>query len=135
MHVKECDGKKYLFHTETDFKKDIPVLVKKIREIERTKMGGFNGILGIPRGGLPLATYLSHQLNLIMALGGATKNTIVVDDIADTGKTLAPYVDRESVIVTLFYHRQSIVIPHIWLHEKTPDIYQIVFDWETDPTK
>lgn len=112
----------------------MPVLVERIREFERKKMSGFDGILGIPRGGLQWALHLSHRLNLPMILGGVTKNTIVVDDIADTGKTLAPYKDRDALIVTPFYHRQSIVVPPIWLHEKTPDIYMVIFDWEKDPT-
>jgi len=51
---------------------------------------------------------------------------MIVDEIADTGRRLFPY--KNHFIITLFYHRQSMVIPNIWLHEKR-DAY-INFAWE-----
>ena len=130
MYIKECDGKKYLFYTSVDFETDFPILVKKIRELEKTRMPGFTGVMGIGRGGNHLELWLSHALNVETVSGGVTKNTLVVDDIADTGKTLLTYKDRDVIIATSFYHRQSLVVPHIWMHEKTPDIHEIVFPCE-----
>ena len=50
----------------------------------------FKGVYGIPRGGLILAVMLSHKLDLplIMSKDELDENSIIIDDIADTGKTL-----------------------------------------------
>ncbi|OGF63551.1 hypothetical protein A2926_03015 [Candidatus Giovannonibacteria bacterium RIFCSPLOWO2_01_FULL_44_40] len=113
-------------YTWTEFEEDIPKLVLRIKKLARRK-GGFDGIYGIPRGGLPIAVKLSHVLNLPILIGGVTKNTLVVDDVADTGSMLAPFKERKATIATLFYKPKSKVVPHIWLR-KTKDY--IVFPWE-----
>lgn len=110
-------------YTWDDFEKDIPKLV---REIKKTRKH-FNGIYGIPRGGFPLAVKLSHHLNLPILIGGVTSKTLLVDDVADSGSTLLPYVGRKATIVTLFYKPWSKVEPDIWLR-KTEN--HIVFPWE-----
>lgn len=96
----------------------------------RTK---FSGIYGIPRGGLVVAVKLSHLLDLpfVLDIRDTKWNTLVVDDIADTGKTLAHQfrcVDHHLGIATLFYHKQSVVVPEFWLFEKTSD--WVIFPWE-----
>ena len=85
------------------------------------------GIYGIPRGGLIFAVMLSHKINkpLLMA---PCKNCIVLDDIADTGKTLQHYKDEGYHIATMFYHKQSLVKPHFYLYEKKDK--WIVYPWE-----
>ncbi|MDP2669075.1 MAG: hypothetical protein Q8P07_04550 [bacterium] len=130
MYIKEYDGRKYFFYTSADFETDFPLLIKRIRELEKTRMPGFTGVKGINRGGDQIALWLSHALNVETVSGGVTKNTIVADDIADTGSTLLTYKNRDVIIVTLFYHRQSLIVPHIWLHEKTPDIHEVIYPWE-----
>lgn len=110
----------------SDFEKDVPKLVRKIKKLARRK-GGFDGIYGIPRGGLTLAIKLSHELNLPIILGGVTKNTLIVDDVSDTGLTLAPFKERTATIVTIFYKPWSKVEPEIWLRKTTK---WIVFPWE-----
>lgn len=109
-----------------DFGNDIPKLVLRIKKLARRK-GRFDGIYGIPRGGLPLAVKLSHHLNLPILAGGVTSKTLVVDDVADSGATLLPYVGRKATIVTIFYKPWSKVKPDIWLR-KTEN--HIVFPWE-----
>lgn len=111
-------------YTWQEFEKDIPELVRRIKKLRRR----FDGIYGIPRGGLPLAVKLSHHLNLPILAGGVTSKTLVVDDVADTGSTLLPYRERRAIIVTLFWHPKSKVRPHIWLRKKEAD--WIVFPWE-----
>ena len=106
-----------------EFEEDIPKLVRAIKKTRKH----FNGIYGVPRGGLPIAVKLSHELNLPVLIGGVTKNTLVVDDVSDTGSMLAPFKDRKATIVTIFYKPWSKVVPDIWLR-KTED--HIVFPWE-----
>tara|TARA_B100000700_G_C14764945_1_gene723918 strand:+ start:381 stop:767 length:387 start_codon:yes stop_codon:yes gene_type:complete len=47
----------------------------------------FEGIYGFPRGGLCLAVSLSHSLGLPL-LSEPKNNSLIVDDIYDTGHTL-----------------------------------------------
>lgn len=72
-----------------------------------------------------------YQNNMTMYVSSWPLDTriLIVDEIADTGRRLAPY--KNHFIVTLFYHRQSIVIPNIWLHEKRDDEW-IVFPSEKE---
>jgi hypoxanthine phosphoribosyltransferase len=56
----------------------------------------FANVYGIPRGGLVVAVVLCHRLGLPL-LTDAEKvgpDTLVVDDICDSGRALSPYVGR-----------------------------------------
>ncbi|MDA1334575.1 MAG: phosphoribosyltransferase [bacterium] len=112
-------------YTWQEFDEDVNLLAEKIKATNKK----FDGIYGIPRGGLPIAVALSHRLDLPMLMGGANEKTLVVDDIADSGSTLKPYRDRKSTIVTVFYHPSSTTEPNIWLRNKEQK--WIVFPWES----
>jgi hypoxanthine phosphoribosyltransferase len=85
-------------------------------------------ILGIARGGLPLAVALSHRTKRSLILNRIDKPMIVVDDIADSGVTLLPFSNAFNVILTWCYHPRSVVLPHIWMRRKGRA--WIVFPWE-----
>lgn len=110
-------------YTWREFDKDTKKIAGKIKRSKKR----FDGIHGIPRGGLTLAVSLSHLLNLPILIGGVTKNTLVVDDVSDVGSTLTPFKERKATIVTIFYKPWSKIEPDIWLR-KTKD--HIVFPWE-----
>ena len=86
----------------------------------------FEGVYGFPRGGLPLAVWISHRGKVPLLLA-PSKNCLIVDDIADTGQTLLKYKDSH-YIATMFYHRQSAVVPAFWMFEKKDE--WIIFPWE-----
>lgn len=87
------------------------------------------GIYGVPRGGLIPAVMLSHKLKIPIFEEPRVRPIFIVDDIADTGKTLESFKDLEGVyIITLFYHMQSITIPDYWAFTKT-NKWQ-VYPWE-----
>ena len=90
------------------------------------KAQGFNGVYGVPRGGLVLAVMLSHRCGLPL-LAAPCDGCIIVDDIADTGETLQRYSGKH-FIATMFYHRQSSFVPDFWLYEKGDR--WIVYPWE-----
>jgi len=87
----------------------------------------FAGVYGFPRGGLPLAVWISHRAGLPLLLAPA-EDALLVDDIADTGATLFRY-RKSHFIATMFYHRQSSVVPDFWMFEKKNDEW-VVFPWE-----
>lgn len=53
------------------------------------------GVYGFPRGGMPLAVALSHRLGVPLVPGPTAPGTLIVDDIHDTGRTLAPLLRPE----------------------------------------
>ena len=90
--------------------------------------GVVKSICGIPRGGLVVAVRLSHMLDLPLILHSKEiqPHTLIVDDIADSGKTLRKY--KNSLIATLYYNERSTVIPKFWIFKKKDK--WIVFPWE-----
>ena len=96
--------------------------------IDLKKRGDIKSIYGIPRGGLVVAVRLSHMLDLPMILNPLEiqPHTLVVDDIADSGKTLKKFKGR--VIATLYYNEKSAVIPNYWIFKKKHR--WIDFPWE-----
>ncbi|TSC82710.1 MAG: hypothetical protein G01um101419_495 [Parcubacteria group bacterium Gr01-1014_19] len=122
----------------------------------------FKRIYAPPRGGWPIATWLSHRMNDIPVVNGSLlktmmelrarweqkcspglsdeekwlavqkkcqewrDETLVVDDISDTGKALCIY--KKFFRATWYLHKQSKNPPDIWIREKTEK--WIRFPWE-----
>ena len=107
--------------------------VEKLTWLLGKRKKQFNSIWGPVRGGLPLAVCLSHRLGLKFVSKPIGKKTLIVDDIADTGKTLQKFFDKGYFIATLYYHRQSTFKPQVWLREKEDK--WIVFPWENPDEK
>ena len=86
-----------------------------------------SGIYGIPRGGLCLAVALSHKLKINL-ISKPIKNSLIVDDIYDSGITLNGFKDIEGA---LFYVLFSKIDPIWW---NTVNLSKkgewIVFPWE-----
>jgi|SRR3990167_9177485 len=101
----------------------VDFLVDKIKK-SRIK---YDGIYGIPRGGLPLAVTLSHHLNLPL-LVHPTINSLVCDDISDTGVTLANIKHKK--IVCLFKSKWTKTKPDYYYAEKEDKKSWLVFPWE-----
>ena len=92
------------------------------------------GVYGLPRGGLIYATLLSYRLDIPLLMHAA-KGCIIVDDIADSGRTLLHYTENDTqfnkyYITTMFYHERSVVKPDFYAYEKNDD--WIVFPYEYD---
>lgn len=98
-----------------------------VEQLAKELPKNITGVYGIPRGGLCLAVMLSHKLNIPL-LAAPSKNCVVIDDIADTGETLYHYRGKGYYIATMYYHKQSRVVPDFWYKEKTNE--WIVFPWE-----
>ena len=87
----------------------------------------FSGIYGVPRGGLCLAVALSHKLKINL-ISEPIKNSLIVDDIYETGITLNTFRDIEGA---MFFVLFSKIKPTWW---NTVNISEkrewIVFPWE-----
>lgn len=98
----------------------------------------FEFISGIPRGGLIPAVMMSHNFGIKYISYSSAKllprelrhNTLVVDDIADTGYTLKEANELEFVTVTLALRSTSVYTPTISGELITDDRW-LVFPWET----
>ena len=93
----------------------------------KCKIFKLSGIYGVPRGGLCLAVALSHKLKINL-ISEPTKNSLIVDDVYETGLTLTTFKDIEGA---MFFVLFSKIKPTWW---NTVFISQknewIVFPWE-----
>ena len=86
-----------------------------------------SGIYGVPRGGLCLAVALSHKLN-IPFISKPLKNSLIVDDVYETGVTLSNFKNIEGAIFFVLVSKKK---PIWWNAVKLTDKKEwIVFPWE-----
>lgn len=116
------------FYTWQEFDKDIEEIV--------CWAGGrnFKSVYGIPRGGLILGVVLSHRLGLPLKLKveELDEDTLVLDDIADSGRTLEnldKVLNFKPVVAILFYHKDVCRKPDFYIREKKD---WVVFPWENE---
>ena len=123
------ETEKLVIYEQKDFEKDVEKLIKIMIDINGPLpfFCHFDGIYGIPAGGLILAVYLHHRLDLPLLLA-PTKNSLVVDDIVDNGLSMSHYITKGNFTVSLFYRENGIWKPDIWLHKKIDK--WVHFPWE-----
>ena len=119
------------FYTWQDFDKDVDDILTHIKNEGWT----IKQIYAIPRGGLVLGVVLANALGceLITRIEGKGQyydNVLIVDDIADSGKTLLsiPKVFLYKS-VTLFRKEGSQFVPNKVCRDCTRDQW-IVYPWE-----
>ncbi len=104
--------------------------------ISKLPKGKYDHVYGIPRGGLIIATYIAYQTDMELmveyGLHIPKEKVLVVDDLADTGITLEPFVEADYTTATLFRKCRSTVQPTFCVHNDISDNYWIVFPYETD---
>ena len=91
------------YFTWSEFDKSVEQIANKCRFKE------FSGIYGVPRGGLCLAVALSHKLNIEL-ISKPLKNSLIVDDVYETGKTLNKFKDIEGAMFFVLFSK----IKPIW---------------------
>ena len=83
---------------------------KSVEDIAREcKFREFSGIYGVPRGGLCLAVALSHKLKINL-ISEPIKNSLIVDDVYETGFTLNKFKDIEGAMFFVLFSK----IKPIW---------------------
>ena len=107
--------------TWKEFDKSVEHIASKCRFLQ------FSGIYGVPRGGLCLAVALSHKLKINL-ISEPLKNSLIVDDVYDTGITLKNFKDIEGA---MFFVLFSKIKPTWWNTVFISDKSKwIVFPWE-----
>ena len=87
----------------------------------------FSGIYGVPRGGLCLAVALSHKLKIEL-ISKPIKNSLIVDDVYETGITLTTF---KSIEGAMFFVLFSKINPTWWNTVYVSEENEwIVFPWE-----
>ena len=109
------------YFTWKEFDKAVEQIANKCKDLE------FSGIYGVPRGGLCLAVALSHKLKLNLILE-PKKNSLIVDDVYETGITLKTFKDIEgAMFFVLFSKSQPKWWNSVFIAKKKE---WIVFPWE-----
>ena len=119
----EIQGK--LIASWDDIKTSVEHIVDQIKEMELP----IDSIYGIPRGGLIPAVMLSHKLELPL-VDKPTEQTLIVDDISDTGTTLGGHHLHGAVYTaTLHMRKGSSYVPTIYSKLIESEKW-IVYPWE-----
>lgn len=79
-------------YKENDLYLKLYLLLGKIKEYKRKKKTYFDSVYGVPRGGISIATFIGAALSIPIILEfKGHPNTLIVDDIVDSGKTRKKY--------------------------------------------
>tara|TARA_B100000282_G_scaffold100657_1_gene70885 strand:- start:329 stop:724 length:396 start_codon:yes stop_codon:yes gene_type:complete len=109
------------YFTWNEFDKAVEHIASKCKFLE------FSGVYGVPRGGLCLAVALSHKLKINL-ISEPIKNSLIVDDVYETGITLNTFRDIEGAMFFVLFSKTK---PKWWntvtISEKNE---WIVFPWE-----
>ena len=109
------------YFTWSEFDKSVEQIANKCR------FKDFSGIYGVPRGGLCLAVALSHKLKIEL-LAEPQKNSLIVDDVYETGHTLTAFKDiEEAMFFVLFSKIKPTWWNTVFISKKNQ---WIVFPWE-----
>lgn len=104
---------------------DINILVEDLCQTIAASGAEIKSITGIQRGGLIPAVMISHKLH-IPYVSRVNKDTLVVDDICDTGATLKRSIAMYTA--TLHYKPTAIFTPDFYSKEVGTE--WIVYPWE-----
>ena len=111
------------YFTWSEFDKSVEHIANECRFLE------FSGIYGVPRGGLCLAVALSHKLK-IKLISEPIENSLIVDDIYETGITLNTFKGIEGAVFFVLFSKTK---PTWWNTVNVSDKSEwIVFPWENN---
>jgi hypoxanthine phosphoribosyltransferase len=104
---------------------DINILVEDLCQTIAASGAEIKSITGIQRGGLIPAVMISHKLH-IPFVSRINKDTLVVDDICDTGETLKNTIGMYTA--TLHYKPTAVFTPDFYSKEVGTE--WLVYPWE-----
>ena len=109
------------YFTWSEFDKSVDYIANQCKYWE------LSGIYGVPRGGLCLGVALSHKLN-IKLIEKPLKNSLIVDDVFETGVTLSNFKNIEGANFFVLVSKKK---PIWWNSVNLTDKKEwIIFPWE-----
>ena len=126
--------------TYNEFGKMLDELCSQLKKSEIQ----FAAVNGLPRGGLAIATHISHQLNIPLILNlnqfassFPNQMLLVVDDIIDSGRNFLRFLELNEVkkikyALAALCCKPSDVVPNFHVLDFTENDW-IVFPWEINP--
>ena len=121
--INNIDGKRYLSW------KDVEDLIDILHSNIIESNFKFDKIYGISRGGLIPAVLLSHKMGVPLTNYAYTKNTLIVDDICDSGKTLTEMLAPNLTAVLHYKPHTSNITPDFYANKFGSDDW-VVYPWE-----
>lgn len=97
----------------------------------------YTTLIGVPRGGLIVACLLAHRLNIkdvktIESVKTIDSNSLIVEDIIDSGKTIANMkFDSRVDVASLIVRHSAKVMPKYHSVKLNNDLW-VVFPWENE---
>jgi len=114
---------------------DINCAVEKLATNIKISGIEISAIKGLQRGGLIPAVMLSHLLDIPMIDSKIVSSSVlIVDDICDTGETLAPYKQTKNPIATIHYKASALVEPNFWWGLVDENVW-LVYPWEREDSE
>ena len=95
--------------------------------VSKYKDQKFVGVYGIPRGGLCLAVAIRHHLKIPL-LDLPQDNSLIVDDIYDSGKTLEKYKNYKNCSYFVLISKQDPTWFSSYITTKSNE--WVIFSWE-----
>lgn len=125
--------KNKIYYTYKEMHADLINLVKALMVRQLNSGIRVNKIYGLPRGGLIPAVILSHliELPIILNKDEIDDQTLIIDDIIDTGETIKRLEKKGGIIVSLYKDENSEYTPDIFMKLKESNDW-IVFPFETE---
>ena len=118
---------------------EIKVLVDSLCYKIKASNLEFENIYGLPRGGLIPSVMVSHWLDIPMAKGDIGPDTLVVDDICDSGETLNKFVKKYQTLYSFPFNLKTAVlhykphtscfVPTFHSEEWDKDVW-LIYPWE-----
>ena len=126
------DTKSKIFVSWSEVDELVYLLAKKVV----LKYPEVASVTGLPRGGLIPAVMLSHLLNIPFTYE-ISKNTLIVDDICDSGETFIKLYEKHPDAIYSCLHfkpHTSRFFPKLKAMELNSDDW-IVYPWERDDSE
>jgi uncharacterized protein len=123
---------------------EIDVLVNNLSLKIKNSKTKYKNIFGLQRGGLIPAVMISHQLGIPMAKGDIGPNTLIIDDICDSGETLDKLVKDYQTLYAFPFNLKTACLhykphtssfkPTLWANQWSSNDW-IIYPWEREDSK
>lgn len=130
LYKTVVENQKIYTYTWNDFEEDCDIIVNQLKRLKHK----IKYVYGPPRGGCIFAVKLSHKLRAKYLISLEEEhipyNTLIVDDVSDTGATLIKLVSKGNyTTATAFVKPRTKYVPHIFCRSVENNTW-IVYQWE-----